>query len=595
MPKRIAVVSAFTALLVLDVFAQTPSVSDMNTRLRAEETNNSKVMWILHEITDVRGPRLTGSPGLRAAQDWAVATMKSWGLVNVKLEPWNFNHQGWQNYELTANVITPFQQPLNVRAVAWTPGTKGVVEGPVLVVVPPAPPAGGGRGGARGGGGGGGRGGGGGQDLAAIAQAGTSPAPMPPPPAPSTKPVMQADLDAYLASLKPKVRGAIVFYGAHVDVPENFVPAPLRRTDESWAAPAGGGGRGRGGQPAGAPPAPPPGLTSQQIAQQVNKFLIDNGAVVKVTDAGRAYGVIVQQQSAGFNENPENPNLPTLLMGNEDYGRIYRTVTIDNTPVTVRVNIRNEFYPEGKTVYNVTGELPGTDKADEVVMVGGHFDSLNTDTGATENGAGSSMALEAIRLLKTVGAKPRRTIRVALWSGEEEGLYGSIAYVAQHFGSAENPKPEYSKFDGYLNIDDGTGKPRAASVFGPPEAASMVQTAMDFFKDWGFNHVNPTLSRTTGGTDSTSFNNAGLPGVGYSQDPFDYNTYTHHTNFDTYERIYEPDMREAAVEEALTLYALANTDQMAPRCSAATMPPPPGPAGRGGAGRGGANVPVTPV
>ena len=180
------------------------------------------------------------------------------------------------------------------------------------------------------------------------------------------------------------------------------------------------------------------------------------------------------------------------------------------------------------------------------------------------------MAVEALRLIHSLKLPHRRTIRVALWSGEEKGLYGSIAYVAQHFGSAENPKPEWFKLDAYLNLDDGTSKPRAASVFGPPEAAAMVQNTMDNFKDWGFYHVNPTLGRNTAGTDSTSFNNAGLPGVGYSQDPFDYNTFTHHTSYDTYERIYEPDMREAAVEEALTLYALANADQMVPRCSAAT-------------------------
>ena len=340
--------------------------------------------------------------------------------------------------------------------------------------------------------------------------------------------------------------------------------------------------------------AAPEGLTAAEIAGQVNKFLIENGALVKVTDAGRAYGVIVQQSTAGYNENPNNPNLPTLLMGNEDYGRIYRTATIDHIPVVLRINIHNEFYPTGRTVYNVVGELPGTDKADEVVMNGGHFDSWNPATGATDNAAGGSVAVEALRLIHTLNLPHRRTIRVALWSGEEEGLYGSIAYVAQHFGSAENPKPEWFKLDAYLNLDDGTGKPRAASVFGPPEAAAMVQTAMDNFKDWGFYHVNPTVGRQTGGTDSTSFNNAGLPGVGYSQDPFDYNTYTHHTNFDTYERIYEPDMREAAVEEALTLYALANADQMVPRCSAATMPPPPArPGRRRGPGRG--NVPVTPV
>ena len=442
------------------------------------------------------------------------------------------------------------------------------------------------------------------------------------------KPVTQADLDAYLASIKDKVRGAIIFYGPHVQVARELragALAPRRRflvAARPWrsrrsarsgstaagqpATAAGGrrGGRGAqaaaaaGGQPAAGAAAPAPeGLTAAEIAQQVSKFLVENGALVKVTDSGRAYGIIVQQSSAGYNENPNNPNLPSLLMGNEDYGRIYRTATIDHIPVVLRINIHNEFYPTGRTVYNVVGELPGTDKADEVVMNGGHFDSWNPATGATDNAAGGAVAVEALRLIHTLNLPHRRTLRVALWSGEEEGLYGSIAYVAQHFGSAENPKPEWFKLDAYLNLDDGTGKPRGASVFGPPEAAAMVQTAMDNFKDWGFYHVNPTLGRQTGGTDSTSFNNAGLPGVGYSQDPFDYNTYTHHTSFDTYERIYEPDMREAAVEEALTLYALANADQMVPRCSAATMPPPPAPAGRGGggAGRGGGNLPVTPV
>src|SRR5215468_6388825 len=141
MRRQIALTSALALAITSTILAQMTNLADMNARLRGEETNNSKIMWILHEITDVRGPRLTGSPGLRDAQDWAVATMKSWGLTNVKLEPWNFNHQGWQNYETSANVLKPFQQPLNVRAVAWTPGTKGAVEGPVLVVIPPAPPA----------------------------------------------------------------------------------------------------------------------------------------------------------------------------------------------------------------------------------------------------------------------------------------------------------------------------------------------------------------------------------------------------------------------------------------------------------------------
>ena len=603
MTPRLAYTLAACGLAILPAMAQAPGLATVNTQLRAQETKDSQLMWWLHEVTDVYGPRLTGSPGLRTAQDFAVGQMVKWGFSNVHLEAWNFNHPGWQNWDLEANAISPFQQPLNVRAVSWTPGTNGPVQGPVLVVEPPQPPAGAGRGGR--GGGGGGRGGRGGgmtaEQLAAIENPGTAPPPMPAATPIERKPVSQAELDAYMASIKDKVRGAIIFYGPHVQVEENFVPAPLRRPEDSWSEPAGRGGRGgpaaaaargaRGGAAAGNASE---GLTAAEIARQMNKFLIENGALVKVTDSGRAYGVIAQQSSAGYNENPDNPNLPSLLMGNEDYGRIYRTATIDRIPVVLRINIQNEFYPTGRTVYNVIGELPGSDKADEVVMNGGHFDSWNPATGATDNAAGGAVAVEALRLIHTLNLPHRRTLRVALWSGEEEGLYGSIAYVAQHFGSAENPKPEWFKLDAYLNLDDGTGKPRSASVFGPPEAAAMVQNAMDNFKDWGFYHVNPTLGRQTGGTDSTSFNNAGLPGVGYSQDPFDYNTYTHHTNFDTYERIYEPDMREAAVEEALTLYALANADQMAPRCSVATMPPPP--AGRGGGGgRGRGNVPVTPV
>jgi len=586
-PRLAYTVAACFCLAVLPAQAQAPGLSAVDAQLRAQETRDSQLMWWLHEVTDVYGPRLTGSPGLRAAEDFAVEQMKKWGFSNVHLEAWNFNHPGWQNYELEANTISPFQQPLNVRAVAWTPGTKGMVQGPVLVVEPPQPPTPAGFG-ARGGGFGA-AGGPTPEQLAAIKNPGSAPPPMPATPVSERKPVTQAALDAYLATIKDKVRGAIVFYGPHVQVEENFVPAPLRRSEESWQQPR-TGGPGRNAR--GGPGTPPEGLTAAEIAGQVSKFLIANGALVKVTDAGRAYGIIVQQSTAGYNENPNSPNLPSLLMGNEDYGRIYRTVTIDHLPVVLKVNIKNEFYPEGHTVYNVVGELPGTDKADEVVMNGGHFDSWNPATGATDNAAGGSVAVEALRLIHTLNLPHRRTLRVALWSGEEEGLYGSIAYVAQHFGSAENPKPEWFKLDAYLNLDDGTGKPRAASVFGPPQAAEMVATAMDNFKDWGFYRVSPTLARQTGGTDSTSFNNAGLPGVGYSQDPFDYNTYTHHTNFDSYERIYEPDMREAAVEEALTLYSLANADQMVPRCSAATMPSPP-PA-RAGAPRV-AGVPVTPV
>ena len=240
MTPRLAYRLAAFCLAILPALAQAPGLANINTQLRAQETKDSQLMWWLHEVTDVYGPRLTGSPGLRAAQDFAVGQMVKWGFSNVHLEAWNFNHPGWQNWDLEANAVSPFQQPLNVRAVSWTPGTNGPVQGPVLVVEPPQPPAAAGRG-ATGrrrwrGGGRGGRGGGmTPEQLAAIENPGTAPPPMPVVTPSERKPVTQADLDAYLASIKDKVRGAIIFYGPHVQVAENFVPAPLRRAEDSWS------------------------------------------------------------------------------------------------------------------------------------------------------------------------------------------------------------------------------------------------------------------------------------------------------------------------------------------------------------------------
>jgi Iap family predicted aminopeptidase len=306
------------------------------------------------------------------------------------------------------------------------------------------------------------------------------------------------------------------------------------------------------------------------VNRAVDDFLVANGALVRLNDSGRAYGIIIAQQN---NTYDSTRSVPTLVMRNEDYGRISR-ILADGTAVTLRINIVNREYPQGAKPYNVIAEIPGTDKKDEIVMLGGHYDSWHDATGATDNGIGSSMMLEAVRILSALKVQPRRTIRIALWSGEEEGLLGSIAYVKQHFGSAESPTPEYAKLDAYFNIDSGTSKPRGASVFGPPGAAKMVYDAMMPFADWGFTGARETASRVTAGTDSTSFNNAGLPGIGLSQDPFDYNTFTHHTNYDTYERIYEEDVREGAVEIASAVYALAMAEEMIPRFAASDMPKP---------------------
>jgi len=612
MSRLPAIALILCLLAALPSAAQAPGLTSVYDQIRAEETNNSKIMWIIHEIADVYGPRLTGTPNLRHAQDWAVKTMTDWGLSNAHLEPWTFQPPsaakpvpGWANLELTADAVSPFTGQLVVKPLAWTPGTNGPVTATVVQLLPPGLAGGAGFGGR------GARGGRGGEENATPAKQPAMPPPMTQMPPTTPQQPTQAELDAYLNSMKTKVRGHIVLVGKHVEVnndPMNSVAPSQRRTDESWAQaynpnnPNAGGRRGGGGG-RGANPLPAGQLTPQEVARAVDKFLVENGALVRINDAGRQYGVIVAQQSNYYDLTRV---VPTLLMRNEDYGRVSRILEIDHVPVTLRINIRNTTYPTGTKVYDVVGEIPGTDKADEVVMLGGHYDSWHGATGATDNGIGSTMMLEAIRLLAALHVRPRRTIRVALWSGEEEGLLGSIAYVQQHFGSAENPKPEFAKLDAYFNIDSGTGKPRGASVFGPPAAAAMLRDFfLPYYKDWGFNGVNPTTSRNLGGTDSTSFNNAGLPGIGLSQDPFDYGSYTHHTNFDTYERIYEEDVREGAVEIASAVYAVAMADEMVPRFAASEMPAPvPVPApgstavpltGRGaapaGRGRGRASTP----
>ena len=571
MAKIGAFVLGCLMLAAMPMAAPGPELPEVYAQIRAEETNNSKIMWSIHEVADVYGPRVTGTPNLKAADDWAVKTMASWGLVNTHLEPWTFQPPsaatpvpGWENMELSAEAVTPFHGQLMVEPLAWTPSTKGIVTAHVVMIDPPgmAPQSGGGF----------------------NFFGGTPPPPGPkwaaPPMPPAEKPAdpkqpTQAELDAYLNSVKDKVHGAIVFVGKHVEVAEEMNPAPMRRSDEEWKSRFDA----KNPRPFRFPEQPklPEGqMTRAEVSRQVDQFLADNGALVRVNDAGRAHGVIIAQQNGTYDWTRA---APTLVMRNEDYGRISRIMS-DGTPVTLKINIQNREYPEGTTTFNAIGEIAGGDKSDEIVMLGGHYDSWHDATGATDNGIGASMMLEAVRLLAALHVHPRRTIRIALWSGEEEGLLGSLEYVQQHFGSFENQKPEYAKLDAYFNIDSGTGKPRGASVFGPAGAADMVREVMMSFADWGFMGVIPSESRRTGGMDNTSFSNAGLPGIGLAQDAFDYGSFTHHTNLDTYERIYEEDVREGAVEIASAVYALAMADQMLPRFKDSDMPKPvpqPGP------------------
>jgi hypothetical protein len=547
--RHVAAVAILVAAATMPFAAQSSLDPSINQRLRAAEADHSEVMRTLHYLADVYGPRLTGSPNQKAAAEWAVARMTDWGFSNGHLEPWDFGHPGWANEHLSVHVTAPVHDALVVEALAWTPGTNGSVTANAVHLVPPEGP----------------------EVPNAPARGGRGPAHLGP---------TQAELDAYLDTMKDKVGGAAVLVGAPVFVPVSLDPPPGRITDEQArcrfdlsaandpACQGQGRGRGRGGAGRGAQASDR--LTAREVSAKIDAFLVAHRAALRINDAGRTHGQIVAFNNPSYDITSA---VPTVVMRNEDYGRLAR-ILADGTPVKIEANIVNHVYPEGKTAYNAIAEIAGTDKKDEVVMLGGHLDSWHSATGATDNAIGCAIMMEAARLLKAAGVQPRRTIRVALWSGEEEGLLGSLAYVKQHFGTAEQPKPEFAKFNGYLNVDTGTGRVRGASVFGPDATAQILRDALAPFKDLKFAGVLATRSRATGGTDSTSFNNAGLPGIGFSQDPIEYSSHTHHTNLDTYERIIEQDVRDSAVVIAAALYQLAMRDEMLPRFPASEMPPP---------------------
>jgi carboxypeptidase Q len=539
------VIAILTGLAIgaAPVFTDEKIDPDVVAKIRAEAMERSQIMRTLHHLTDVHGPRLTGSPNYNAAAEWTIKQMTEWGMKNGKLEPFPWVNAdgsprpGWLNERFNAHIVSPVKDSLVGEVLAWTPSTKGVVSADAVHIVPPTRPT-------------------------------------------------QAQLDAWIKETAPKISGKIVLVGAHTAVAVSFNPPSLRQDDEAVrrrldpnAPPAEGrGGRGgRGGAPA--TPPDPSQLSPQVVTAAVTKLMMDAGVALRINDGGRDHGQIraFQNNTYDLSRVP-----PTVILRNEDYGRITRLLA-NGSPVKLEIEVVNKSFPAAKA-YNVTAEIPGTDKADEVVMLGGHLDSWHAATGATDNAAGCAIMMEAARILTAIGVKPRRTIRVALWGGEEQGLLGSEAYVEQHFGTAENPKPAWHKFNGYFNIDSGTGRIRIGTVFGPPEAAAVLTQIFKPFDDFGLFGAMATSSRRSGGTDSTSFNQAGLPGIGFSQDPIQYNSHTWHTNLDTYERIVEDDVKKSAAAVASAVYHLAMRDEMLPRFAKDQMPAPPPPAG----GRGGA-------
>ncbi|HKG90439.1 MAG TPA: M20/M25/M40 family metallo-hydrolase [Gemmatimonadaceae bacterium] len=476
-------------------------------RIMDEGFNRSQVMEIASYLTDVYGARLTGSPSIRAAAGYATKKLGEWGLANPRLEPWGPFGRGWENVSTTASVIEPSRYPVLAYASAWTPGTAGPVTAPMV--------------------------------MAAM------------------------DSEADFAKYRGKLKGKIVMIAEAPEVKALFEPLASRYTEQELEALAG-------------PETPRDSARSestrrQRAAQRVfeekrRDFLAAEGAVAVLLPSSRGNGGTVFAQGTGGSRDRKAPaKLPHLTLAAEHYGRIARTLEM-GVPVRMQLDVRNRFLDADSMSYNLVAEIPGSDPRlkDEVVMLGAHFDSWHTGTGATDNAAGSAVMLEAVRILQAAGLKPRRTVRIALWTGEEQGLLGSRAYVRQHFADTASgqTKPEHARMSAYFNVDNGTGKIRGVYQQGNAAVGPIFQAWMAPFRSRGMTTL--TMRNTTG-TDHLSFDRVGLPGFQFIQDEVEYGTRTHHSNMDTFERLQADDMRHNAVVVATFVYLAAMRDEMLPR------------------------------
>jgi hypothetical protein len=518
------------SLIMISATCMTPAWSQqqekvdlsMVTRIRYEGFRDSKIMDLASGLTDEIGERLTGSPNMKRANEWTRDQLTSFGLVNSHLEPWGPFGRGWANQYTNARMTSPDVTPLIVYAKAWTPGTNGVIQGKCV--------------------------------RANIEK--------------------KEDFDKY----KGKLAGKIVILGPDVEV-KPIVDSPYERLTDKQLEDIGQY----------QVPSEKPAfnfasyLKRMQFISDLNKFLADE-KVLAVIDHGRgtAGGGTVFVQSGGSWKTGETATVPALTMAVEQWDRIARLLK-QKKDVDLELNVANTFYDDDRMQYNTVAEIPGTDKKDEVVMLGGHLDSWHAGTGATDNGAGTIVMMEAVRILKALDIKPRRTIRIALWSGEEEGLLGSQNYVQQHFGSRpamDEPamkgmptlirreagpvtvKPEQAKLAAYFNVDNGTGKIRGVYLQENAGAQPIFEAWMQPFKDLGMSTL---TMRNTGGTDHLSFDAVGIPGFQFIQDPIEYETRTHHSNMDVYDRLQPDDLKQAAVIVADFVYNAAMRDEMLPR------------------------------
>ena len=470
-------------------------------RIREEGMTRSRVDTLAQQLLDGIGPRLTGSSGLRKAQEWAATTMRGWGLTNVALEPWDsLFGRGWERVSYSGRFLAPYEQPLRAEPMAWSGSTRGAVTCDVVLI--------------------------------------------------EIQDTMQ------LAQYAGKLKNACVMTQTWNPIGPEFDARPRRHSAESlivWSnqrpEPQAGGNQQTPEQQARF-------RETQARNQAINRFLRRERPAVLLIPSGWTYGLL---RTGGHpdgrmaRDSAYEPT-PALMVTHEQYGQLFRLAK-RGTPARLEVNVQNRWTNPEKREFTVIGEIPGTDLKDEVVMIGAHYDSWYSGTGATDNGAGSLAMLEAMRILKALNLPMRRTVRIALWSGEEQGLLGSRAWVRQH-------RAEMPRISAYLNIDNGSGRLRGVWGQYNEAAVRVFDQILTPFRDVGFvaSRLHPT-----GGTDHLSFDAAGVPGFQFIQDPLEYGIRSHHSHVDTYERLVIEDLQQAATIVAWTVYTIANRESMMPR------------------------------
>ena len=564
--KFFGVFLIYAFLLPTVAFAQTTGVSTMTAaapaikvysapkevidKIKDEGLNRSQVMQTLSYLTDVIGGRLTNSPNMKRANEWTRDTMAKWGMQNAKLEAWGPFGRGWSLKSFSAQVVEPQAIPVIAFPKAWAPSTKGPVTGEVVY--------------------------------------------------------MQIKSDEDFAKYKGQLKGKIVLTSGIRELKADFGGMGVRHSEDELTkmAAAPDPNAPRPAQPAQAAQPSPQQMERLQrfaLGLKAMNFLLEEGAAVMVDNSFEGSGGTVFVQGANVAQDvPANPMeiftrrnrlqayqkeaeakmLPQMTMATEDYNRLVRMIQSGVKP-KMTVDIQGQYHDDDLMGYNTVAEIPGTDPTlkEELVMLGGHLDSWHAGTGATDNAAGCAVAMEAARILIASGLKPRRTIRVALWSGEEQGLNGSREYVKQQFGDMKggnafgppdpnSPKPElvktanFDKLSAYYNLDNGTGKIRGVYMQGNGAVAPIFSTWLAPFADMGAKTL--TLANT-GGTDHLSFDRIGLPGFQFIQDEIEYDTRTHHSNQDNYDRIQADDMKQAATIMAAFVYQTAMMDEKIPR------------------------------